>query len=67
MHGGRTPDRKSGMRVTEGVLLDVLPDLKPSRLLSKDENEFYVDEWARHGVHGPRKNFDFHFLPRFRS
>jgi hypothetical protein len=56
MFGGQTPDGKFGVDVTKGLLLDVLPDVKPSPLLSQEEQDFYVDEWARHGVHGPRKN-----------
>lgn len=53
LYGGRTPQREFGFVAEKGVLLDKLPYLKPSRLLSEEELEYYTGEFARNGIHGP--------------
>lgn len=53
LYGGRTPQREFGFVAEKGVLLDKLPYLKSSRLLSEEELEYYAGEFARNGVHGP--------------
>lgn len=54
LYGGRTGKGEFGFDAGKGVLLDRLPGLKPSRLLSVEELEFYAAEFARSGIHGPR-------------
>lgn len=53
LYGGRTPQGEFGFDAEKGVLLDKVPYLKPSRLLSEEELEYYADEFARNGIHGP--------------
>ncbi|KAL1965707.1 hypothetical protein VTN77DRAFT_5207 [Rasamsonia byssochlamydoides] len=53
LYGGRTDDGRAGFNVSQGVLLENLKELKPSRLLSMEEIDYYADEFARHGIHGP--------------
>ncbi|KAL1961150.1 hypothetical protein VTO42DRAFT_3095 [Malbranchea cinnamomea] len=53
LYGGRTPEGKHGFDVFKGVLLDRLPALRRSRIISEDELEYYVNEFSRSGVHGP--------------
>ncbi|KAK2794909.1 hypothetical protein FQN50_009833 [Emmonsiellopsis sp. PD_5] len=53
MYGGRTPSGEFGFDPTKGVLLDKFQDLQRSKLLSEEELNYYVDEYARTGVHGP--------------
>jgi len=62
---GRGSNNEKGFSTAEGVLFDNLDNLGPSPLLSTDEIDFYADEYARHGMHGPlnwyrthRINFD---------
>ncbi|KOS43077.1 hypothetical protein ACN38_g6059 [Penicillium nordicum] len=53
LYGGRTEAGEIGFDANKGVLLDKIGHLKPSRLLSEEELEFYTNEFARHGIHGP--------------
>ncbi|KAJ5783071.1 hypothetical protein N7457_004845 [Penicillium paradoxum] len=53
LYGGRTETGEFGFDAHKGVLVDKLGVLKPSRLLSEKELEFYTNEFARSGVHGP--------------
>ncbi|KAI2789469.1 hypothetical protein POX_d04960 [Penicillium oxalicum] len=53
MYGGRTEKGEVGFDAEKGVLLDKLPSLKPSRLLSEEELDYYATEFSRHGMHGP--------------
>ncbi|KAJ5468978.1 hypothetical protein N7475_006730 [Penicillium sp. IBT 31633x] len=53
LYGGRTEAGESGFDANKGVLVDKLGGLKLSRLLSEEELEFYSNEFARSGVHGP--------------
>ncbi|OQE27268.1 hypothetical protein PENSTE_c004G05071 [Penicillium steckii] len=53
LYGGKTTKGEFGFEAEKGVLLDKAMDLKPSRLLSEDELDFYAAEFARNGVHGP--------------
>ncbi|KAK1750754.1 putative epoxide hydrolase [Echria macrotheca] len=62
---GRTPDGQPGFNTKDGLLFDRLESIGPSPVLSPEEVEFYVAEYARHGLHGPlnyyrthRVNFD---------
>lgn len=53
LYGGRTPQGEVGFDAEEGVLLDRVPRLKRSRLLSEEELEYYAEEFAKNGIHGP--------------
>lgn len=53
LYGGRTPQGEFGFDAEQGVLLDRVPRLKRSRLLSEEELEYYAEEFARNGIHGP--------------
>ncbi|CAP96848.1 Pc21g19510 [Penicillium rubens Wisconsin 54-1255] len=54
LYGGRTEAGEFGFDANKGVLLDKIGQLKPSRLLSEEELEFYTNEFTRSGIHGPR-------------
>ena len=53
MYGGRSPDGNVMFSVSTGVLFDKLPEIGPSPLLSKEEVDYYVQQYARNGMHGP--------------
>ncbi|KAJ5200618.1 hypothetical protein N7491_008576 [Penicillium cf. griseofulvum] len=53
LYGGRTEAGEFGFDAHKGVLVDKLGKLKISKLLSEEELEFYTNEFARSGVHGP--------------
>lgn len=53
LYGGRTPQGEFGFDAEQGVLLDRVPRLRRSRLLSDEELEYYAQEFARNGIHGP--------------
>ncbi|KAI1934019.1 hypothetical protein LOZ58_005931 [Ophidiomyces ophidiicola] len=53
LFGGRTPEGEIGFDVTKGAFLDKVPNLRPSRLLSEEELDYYVEEYSRTGIHGP--------------
>ncbi|KAJ5098041.1 hypothetical protein N7532_005042 [Penicillium argentinense] len=53
LYGGRTEKGEFGFDAEKGVLLDKVMGLKPSRLLSEEELDFYAAEFARNGIHGP--------------
>ena len=55
-YGGRGPAGEVGFDVSKGVLFDNLPKLAKSPLLKDDELEYYVDQYSRTGLHGPREN-----------
>jgi soluble epoxide hydrolase / lipid-phosphate phosphatase len=51
--GGRGPNGEAGFDIGKGVLLENLDVIGPSPLLSVEEVDFYADEYARNGMHGP--------------
>ncbi|KAJ5560922.1 hypothetical protein N7535_009119 [Penicillium sp. DV-2018c] len=53
LYGGRTEKGAFGFDVSKGVDVDKIGALKISRLLSEEELDFYSNEFARSGVHGP--------------
>ncbi|KAI9851221.1 MAG: hypothetical protein M1838_004233 [Thelocarpon superellum] len=53
MFGGRGPNGEVGFNTAEGIALDVLPKLGKTPLLSEQELDHYVEEYAKHGMHGP--------------
>lgn len=61
LYGGRTKEGEAGFDARKGVSLETLGRLRTSKLLSEQEMDYYVDEFSRNGVHGPRE-FNFFFL-----
>ena len=53
MYGARGPNGEIAFNATKGVLLENLPKLGMTKLLSEAELEYYAQEYARHGLHGP--------------
>ncbi|KAJ5178479.1 uncharacterized protein N7500_001178 [Penicillium coprophilum] len=53
LYGGRTEAGQFGFDANKGVLVDTIGKLKISRLLSEEEFDFYTNEFARSGIHGP--------------
>ncbi|KAL2011318.1 hypothetical protein VTN00DRAFT_4036 [Thermoascus crustaceus] len=53
LYGGRTGDGELGFDARKGVLLDRMMRLGPSRLLGREELDYYTEEFARNGIHGP--------------
>ncbi|EGE04282.1 epoxide hydrolase [Trichophyton equinum CBS 127.97] len=53
MYGGRTTDGKPAISMEKGVLLEKLPDVQPTHLVSEKEMDYYVNEFSRTGLHGP--------------
>lgn len=51
--GSRKRRGQSAFEVTGRVKLELLPKMGKSRLLSDEEMDFYVTEYARHGINGP--------------
>ncbi|KAI9713633.1 MAG: hypothetical protein M1812_006605 [Candelaria pacifica] len=65
VYGGQGPKGEVGFNTESGVLLDNLPKLGLTKLLSDRELDYYADEYARHGIHGTlnwyrnrKQNFD---------
>ena len=53
IYGGRGPNGETGFTAGHGVRFEVLPTVRPTRLLSKEEMDFYVKRYAIHGMRGP--------------
>ena len=53
MYGGWSPDKERGFDVRRGIYLEKLPALEHTKLVSKEMLDYYADEYARHGMHGP--------------
>lgn len=53
MYGARTPEGKTAWVAEVGVDLARQPHVGKTSLLSDDEMDYYVAEYARHGVNGP--------------
>lgn len=55
MYGGRTPapDRQPAFDANKGIDLARQARVGKSKLLDDDEMDYYVTEYARHGIHGP--------------
>ncbi|THC93651.1 hypothetical protein EYZ11_006863 [Aspergillus tanneri] len=50
LYGGTSPAGKYAMDVTKGVDLELAPKLQHTRLVSPEELDFYVEEFARNGL-----------------
>ncbi|KAM5444208.1 hypothetical protein MferCBS31731_000725 [Microsporum ferrugineum] len=53
IYGGRTANGEGALSIEKGVLLEKLPGIQQTPLLSKSEIDYYVDEFSRTGLHGP--------------
>ena len=53
-YGAKTPDGKFAFSAQQGVDVPRQRELvRPSRILSDEELDFYVQEYSRHGLRGP--------------
>jgi hypothetical protein len=50
MYDGRTSDNQPAMNPSKGVDFDLAARLEKTALLSEEELEYYVDEFARNGL-----------------
>jgi pimeloyl-ACP methyl ester carboxylesterase len=55
MYGGSSPEKERGFDVRHGLYLEKLPTLEHTKLVNKETLDYYADEYARHGMHGPRE------------
>ena len=53
MYGAQGPNGEFAFDATKGVLVKNLPKVGMTKLLSEAELEYYAQEYARHGLHGP--------------
>ncbi|KAI9166796.1 Epoxide hydrolase srdG [Paramyrothecium foliicola] len=60
LFGGIGPDGEFGISMEKGVLLDNLPKLRPTRLLSSEELDFYVQEYMRQEAPQMRGPFNWY-------
>lgn len=65
IYGARGPNRELPFIPEQGVIFEVLAKVGETRLLSRQEMDYYVDEYHRNGLHGTvnwyrnrRANFD---------
>ncbi|ESZ90197.1 epoxide hydrolase [Sclerotinia borealis F-4128] len=52
-YGGQGPNKEIGFTVADGVLFDNLEKLGPSPLISKEDLDYYAEQYAIHGIRGP--------------
>ncbi|KAJ4355743.1 uncharacterized protein N0V89_003763 [Didymosphaeria variabile] len=53
IYGGRTPSGEVAFDPNKGLLVEKLPHIGDSKLLNGKILDHYVQEYSRHGVHGP--------------
>lgn len=53
MFGGTTPEGKPVFTIETGLLEENADSVEQSPLVSKEMVDFYVQEYSRHGLHGP--------------
>ncbi|KAK5629637.1 hypothetical protein RRF57_005352 [Xylaria bambusicola] len=51
--GGTTPEGKPVFSINVGVLEENIDSIGQSPLMSKEMTDYYVQEFSRHGIHGP--------------
>ena len=57
VYGGVSPNKgETAFDVRDGVRFDVLPRLLPTKLVDGATLEYYADQFAKHGMHGPSKS-----------
>jgi len=70
MYGARTPDKEVAFDAERGVDLDKMARLGRDQLLTDEEMDYYVDEYARHGLNGPLnwyRNREDNFMNEWRD
>ncbi|KAF2456498.1 Alpha/Beta hydrolase protein [Lineolata rhizophorae] len=53
LFGGRGPNGEAGISAQKGILFDNLPKLGIARPWGDEMVEYYADQYARNGLHGP--------------
>lgn len=53
IYGGRTKSGNRAMSTEVGVIFEELPGVGPSPFHSKEEMDFYVEQFSKTGLHGP--------------
>ncbi|KAM3072018.1 hypothetical protein ACMFMF_007414 [Clarireedia jacksonii] len=53
LYGGRGPNGEIGFTVSEGAIFENLPKAGPTPLLSKEELDYYAQEYSINGIRGP--------------
>ena len=53
LYGGRGPNGESAFNVKKGVIFENLDKIGSNPFMDKETIDFYVNEYARHGMHGP--------------
>ncbi|KAK5664226.1 hypothetical protein OQA88_442 [Cercophora sp. LCS_1] len=53
LYGARGPNKEAAFTTAQGVVFENLDKLGQSPLLTPEEVDFYVKEYARKGMHGP--------------
>lgn len=53
LYGGTTPEGQPGFSTSVGIIEENIDKIRPTPLVSKDVMDFYVQEYSRHGLHGP--------------
>ena len=56
LYGGTSPYKERAVDVRQGINLDVLPRLQPTKLLDELTLDYYTEQFANHGMHGTRKS-----------
>lgn len=55
IYGSTGPNGEAGFSIREGVLFDNLPKLGKPDLLSDEMMDYYVEAYAKNGIHGTRR------------
>ncbi|KAM0286240.1 hypothetical protein ACHAQH_000967 [Verticillium albo-atrum] len=53
IYGGRTPDGEFGFSAEKGYKFDLFGKVGSSPHVSKEEEDYYVENFSRNGIHGP--------------
>jgi len=53
MYGARGPNGETTFSPEKGILFENLPKVGTTKLMSKKEMDYYVDQYSRTGLHGP--------------
>ncbi|MCJ1302531.1 hypothetical protein MMC08_005335 [Hypocenomyce scalaris] len=52
LYGGRGPNGEVGFTTQQGLLVQNMPKLGPSPLITEKDLDFYADQYVRNGMHG---------------
>lgn len=70
LYGARTPEGRTAFDAEKGVDLAAQARVGKNRLLNDEEMDYYVDEYARHGLNGPLnwyRNREENFMNEWRD